>query len=141
MNNYVHYLVRQPRATDQLISPSQIEERDYFTVGCFYIIGRPGEALLDSYRFHAMLRKDIIIVDLKRYKNSKSFYRTNVEGIGNFIFGLEAIGHELRYAGMEPTLNGLQAVRRLRPKGNSSLELACKKHDFYFLGYSEAIDK
>lgn len=141
MKDFVHYLIRQIGGEDGLITPRQLNRLPHFTLGCFYILGIRRRPLLEAYRFHAMRDGEIVLVPLVRYRESRSFYRAPVDGVGSFIFHLQPIPNELPYAGNVPGLEGLQAIRRLRARKPADLEEACRKYNFYFLGYSEAIDE
>lgn len=141
MNDLIHYMVKSPGKLDELVYPAQIEDNDgkYYTLGCFYILGKRGEPLFNEYKIFAMLDEQIIEARLIQYRKSRNFYRANIDKIGSFIFYAQTVTNQLLYRGSEKELEELQAVRRLRSRNPEDLEKVCVEKKFYFLGYSKNI--
>jgi hypothetical protein len=136
MRDHVHYLVRRPDRSDGLIYPSEIEEQGYVGFGAFYLMGKEGEALRDAFVFYAVRGDQLIEATLSRYRDTRGFFFAAINGVGRFLFNAEPIPKTMAYVGSEPEAADLVAIRRLRSWRPGELDVACRDHGFYFVGWS-----
>lgn len=138
MVELIHYFIRNPIGEKGgLVYPSEINIKLYQTIGSFYIISYDDKKLFNEYIIHAIKNGQIIKVPLKRIRRNS--FSAVVDGIDSFIFYAENVSMN-KYSGNNPFLEGVKILKRLRIANANKAEDACKKHKFYFIGYSEIID-
>jgi hypothetical protein len=135
----VCYLVRSSLQEGGLVFPSEMQETDPATMGAFYLLGRERGVPLDAYSFLAIKGEEVIRIQLEKDRKAPAFFRATVPQVGNFLFFAQPLARQLRYVGGVPELAGQFAIRRLRSWRLGDLEQACRKHEFYFVGYSPRI--
>lgn len=139
MSPIVHYLIKHPTEARSLIYPTEIDNDQYVGFGGFFLLGKPGSALGDSFKFHAILGQQTLETQLIRFRNSKSLFLADVENVGSFLFYAQPIGNRPTYIGTDAQSQNLVALRRLRSWHPNELDQACRKHGFYFVGYSPRV--
>ncbi len=141
MHNQVCYLVSAPRDGGGLAFAAEANEGAYTTSGSFFRLGMIRDRLLDEYQFHAIHGDRIVVTHMIRYRDSRAFYRVQVDGVGPFMFCARSIRRKPMYVGGVQGFNGLSAVRQVCPLRPHDLDAACRDHGFYFVGYSPMIDR
>lgn len=136
MKDVVHYLTGHPAEQGGLIYPTELDVESYAGFGSFYLLGPPGARVGDEYKFHAVQGEEIVETRLLRLEKSKVFYRVQVTDVGAFLFHAEQLARKPRYIGTEDQIRRLAILRRLRSWEPGKLDRACRKHAFYFVGYS-----
>ena len=136
MSDRVHYLIRHPREKGSLIYPTELNGEMYVGFGSFYLLGLPGSRIDESYDLYAVLGEETIQTNLVRFGKSRNFFRAEVGGVGAFLFYAQRMAKQLSYVGSEIQVRGLIARWKLLSWKHDELDRACRKHDFYFIGYS-----
>ena len=135
----IYYLVRSYTRVTGLYFPDEIDLANYATIGSFFIMGPDGHTIGDIYSFYAIRRGQLFSLALNRLRGSQDFFEATVQDIGRFVFYAERLTTQYRYLGSDGRIANTVALRRLRAWDTDSLEIACKKHDFYFVGYSQGM--
>ena len=138
MHEQVCYLVR-PHNGEGLTFATEADAEPCAASGAFFLLGRNRERLLREYEFHAIHSDRIVATRMIRHEASRAFYRVDVDAIGTFWFHATSIRRKPKYVGREVGFQGLSAVRRVCPLRPLDLDVACRHHKFYFVGYSPRI--
>lgn len=133
--NLVHYLIRHP-SEHGLVYPTELDVEGYQTIGNFFLMGREEDSPSEEYIFYGIHGEEIVETTAIRYRDSKSFFRIEVENIGNFIFFSQPMPKKIPYIGSNENLRGLFAISRFRSWQPYVLDQVCRKHAFYFIGTS-----
>ena len=136
MSDLVHYLIRHPTEKGGLIYPTELDDPAYVGFGSFYMLGRVGSRIGEAYTFHAVFGEELVATNLLPFRNSRSFFRAEVQGVGTFLFYAQPIAKKPTYVGVAAQASTLVALRRLRSWQPFELDRACRENDFYFVGYS-----
>jgi len=143
MSDLVHYLIKNPSAVGGLIYPnenSNIVGEGYVGFGGFYLLGTAGASISGSYRFIAIRNKHLIETKMNVYQDSRNYFMVDLTEVGRFLFFAQPIPKGSNYVGRHPAVRNLVALKRLRSWRPNDLELACKRHNFYFIGYTPRIN-
>jgi hypothetical protein len=135
----VCYLVQGAGAERGLVFPQELP-KSHHAAGSFYLLGAPGDHLLESYLFHAVQADDVIETRLNRRRRGRAFFEVGVAGVGVFVFHARPLTRRVPYTGRARILRGLVALRQLQSWTSEQQENACREHQFYFVGYSPRID-
>jgi len=136
MNDLVYYLIHSPDGKG-LIFPSELEDNNYYTIGSFYIAT---DNLSEKYIIYAVLGENIIKTNLHKVRDSSNFFINEIDKIGNFIFIAEKLNNKIHYSGKINQYKELILTYRLRIFNPTVAEQAAKKHNFYFIGFSNLIN-
>lgn len=139
MNEFIHFMVRNPGYPGGLLYPSEIET-NYNGIGSFFILGELNDNLRDEYIFFAIRNQEAIPVGIRRDNNRRSTFSAAVFGIGDFIFVTRKIRPPSIYRGMMRNVYGMYAGWRIEPLNPEALDLAAREKKFYFIGYSPRVD-
>lgn len=135
----VHYMIRKPGASAELIYPSDLDEReDYYGYGAFVIAGRDEEDVDEIYNFLAI--RETRAVPIKLERRTTTVFRAMVDGVGEFWFTARRIATPARYTGRYSGFEGGELIRQLAPADHSLLDATVRKHDFYFVGFTPKLD-
>lgn len=137
MVNYIHYFIRNISGEKGgLIYPSEIQDKNYSTIGGLYIIDEKKTSPKEKYIIHAIRKEEIVELELNRVANS--IFSTSVEGIGVFEFRSENVSMT-KYTGTNSEIAGSIILKRLRLSDANNAEKAFMRDKFYFIGYSDAV--
>lgn len=136
MRDNIYYLVRHTAAAEGLVYPAEIDLKDYYGFGSFYLMGAQDDDPADEYTFRAVFGEELIVTTAERFRDEKYFFSVQVKKVGRFIFYAQALPKKYPYSGQLPSLQGKFAFRRLRSWRPAALESACRQHGFYFVGAS-----
>lgn len=112
--------------------PSEIEDKNYYANGGFYLVEKNNrhfkglEIFIDAVYGDELKRK--IPITLK----DKSMI-ANIDQIGNFSFLTNKV--KIKYSGNNKWLKN-QTLRKFRIKEVLKAEEVCWKYNFYFVGYA-----
>ncbi|MBK1884698.1 hypothetical protein JIN85_19965 [Luteolibacter pohnpeiensis] len=136
MTEEIHYLVRQSAANDGLIYPSELDQKEYYGFGSFYLMGAEDADPAEEYTFRAVLGEELIVTTAERFRDEKYFFSVQMKKVGRFIFYAQAMPKKYPYSGQLSSLQGMYAFRRMRSWKPAALDVACREHGFYFVGAS-----
>lgn len=137
-----------------LVFPRELTGLGHVAWGGLFIMGEgDGRKLQTSYTIHAVdgsEARSFSLVALGPRDDravpgmlagpGRSVYGVTVPGLGSFAFEAVRVVPALPYGGSVVSLQGLKAVRRLRPWQPDRLDQLCMERNFFFTGYSPGID-
>ena len=90
MVNRVHYLIKDPHILSGLLYPSEVNDPYYYTVGNFFILGRPSGILQKEYTFYAIKESEIseYILDKNETENDndENIFKCNINKLSKVGF-------------------------------------------------------
>lgn len=139
MTRNVHYMIRKPSASAEVIYPSDLDDReDYYGYGAFVIAGQHEKDVDDFYSFLAIRETRVVAVKLER--RTAIFFRAMVDGVGEFWFTARRVATPARYTGSYSSFEGGRIILQLAPADHNYFDAAVRKHDFYFVGFTPKLD-
>lgn len=135
MNNYILYLTKDPLSTEnRLIFPSDIDDKNYYGVGGFYIDNHYTQKLSNSYVIHAIKDEEIIEITITK-KDKSRFFTCTVENIGTFVFYAEKLN-----SANSQNYRDYNITYRLKLWNTEHVEYSALEYKFYFIGYTDIIE-